>query len=764
MNPDHLYYLDRPVPPQPESPKPQPKPWTETKVVGKPVQRVDAYERVSGTAQFASDVVLPDMLHAAILHCPHAHARVKSIDTSAAEKMPGVRAVISRSSPGADIPWYRPTSRIFDDHCRFEGEEVAAVAAETPYQAWDAVKAIKVEYEVLPSVSTDEDAAKAGPPFMHGTSNRVGDTQVYERGNVQEGFAAADVVKEMTFRTACEIHVPMEVHGCVAKWDGPRLTIWDSTQGVYATQSGVAQLLKMPAANVRVIGPYMGGGFGSKLSTSKYHIIAALLARSTGRPVKLFLTREQSLLSVGNRPPDTMTIKMGAKKDGTLTAIQMRITGTGGAYAAGGVGSVDFQARDLWLCPNVRTEATDYFVNAGPARAFRAPGMPQGNWAVEQMMDVMAEAIGMDPVEFRLKNVPLVSQNNNNQPYSTTGLKECLIEGAKVFGWAEARKHPNEGVIRRGAGVAAGLWSGGAGGPPATVIVKLLPDGSVNLNMGASDIGCGTKTWAAQIVSEELGVPLDSVKIEHADTGTTQYASPSGGSKTVPTESPAIRAAALDAKGQLLEMAAEQLKVPVGELSLVGQEIVPAKEPAKKIAIGAVQALRRRGLIVGVGYRENNPPGKITRPFGAHFAEVEVNTGTGEVRILRYVAAQDSGRVMNLKTYQNQTFGGVVMGVGLALTEERILDRGQTGKMVNLSFHDYKVPTALDVAPDPVCVPIDLHDDFCSTGAKGLGEPATIPAASAVANAIYDAIRVRATDSPITPSRICQLLAGEKRG
>lgn len=763
MKSDDLYFLDRPVPEEAGQAAPQPEPWTTTRVVGKPVPRIDGYERVSGAAEYTADVILPGMLHAAILHCPHAHARVKAIDVSAAEKMPGVHAVLTRSSPGAEIPWYRPASRIFDDHCRFEGEEVAAVAAETPYLAWDAVKAIKVDYEVLPAVSTDEDAARAGPPFMHGTSNRVGDTQVYERGNVQEGFAAADYVEERTFRTACEIHVPLEAHGCVAKWDGPRLTIWDTTQGVYATQGTVAQLLNIPAANVRVIGPYMGGGFGSKLSAGKYHIIAALLARETGRPVKLFLTREQTLLAAGNRPPNTMTIKMGVKKDGTLTAIQMRITGTGGAYQAGGVGSVDFQARDLWLCPNVRTESTDYFVNAGPARPFRAPGMPQGNWAVEQMMDVMAERIGMDPVEFRLKNVPLVSQNNDNQPYSTTGLKDCLTEGAKAFGWKEARAtRKSDGTIRRGIGVAAGLWSGGAGSPPSTVIVKLLPDGSVNLNMGASDIGCGTKTWAAQIVAEELGVTLDRIKVEHADTGTTQYASPSGGSKTVPTESVAVRAAALDARRQVLEMAAEQLKVAPGELSLVGQEIVSKADPAKKVELSRVAALRRQGLIVGIGYRAANPPGKVTRPFAAHFAEVEVNTATGEVKVVRYVAAQDSGRVMNIRMFENQTFGGVVMGTGLALTEGRVLDRGQTGKMVNLSLHDYKVPTALDVAPAPVCVPIDLKDNFSPTGAKGLGEPATIPAASAIANAICDATGVRFTDSPITPAKICQAIASEK--
>jgi xanthine dehydrogenase YagR molybdenum-binding subunit len=758
-----------PAPQQPAGPA-LPPPWTETRVVGKPLQRIDAYDRVGGSAVFSSDVMLKDMLYGATLRCPHAHAHVKKIDVSAAEKMPGVHAIITDQTPGADIPWYGgrggSLSRLFDPHCRFEGEEVAAVAAETPYQAWDAVRAIKVEYEVLPSVSTEEDALKPNAPVLHGKSNKIGDAPtVYERGNVQAGFAAADVVRERTYTTAAQIHNPMESFGCVAKWDGGNyLTIWDTTQGVFPVQQAVAQNLKLPLSNVRVIGHYMGGGFGAKLSASKYHIITALLAKRTGRPVKLFITREEAMLAVGNRPPVKMTVKAGVKKDGTLTALQMTVVGTGGAYS--GAGSVDFQVRDLYLCPNVRTEAQDVYINAGPQRAFRAPGHPQGNWALEQMMDELAQAIGIDPVEFRAKNVPTVSQASNNTPYSTTGLKECLIEGAKAFGWQEARKKgPGTGPIRRGVGMAAGLWSGGSGGPPSTAIVRLFADGSVNLNMGASDIGTGTKTVMAQVVAEELGVPLERIRVEHADTGTTQYASASGGSKTVPTESPAVRNAALDVKRQVLEMAAEQMKLPIADLSLVDGQVVAKSDPTKKQPVSGLNGFRARNVIVGVGYREPNPRDRVTRTFAAQFAEVEVNMRTGEVKILRYLAAQDSGRVLNAKTFANQTFGGVIMGIGFGVTEGRVLDRHQTGKMVNANLHDYKLPTAFDVPPDPVCLPIDLHDTFNNTGAKGLGEPCTVPAASTIANAICHAIGVRCVDTPISPSRICALVAQTaKRG
>lgn len=762
MDDNDRYYINGPLPETP-SPAGEPEPWGETRVVGKPLPRVDAYERVSGSATFPTDVTMPDLLHVAVLRCPHAHAMVKKIDTSAAERMAGVHAVVTGSTPGFDLPWYTTRSgalsKLFDPHCRYEGEEVAAVAAENPYQAWDAVRTISVEYDILPYAVTEEDALKAGAPPIHASGNTLGTPRVYERGDVAKGFAAADVVLEQTYRTACQIHTPTETHGCVARWDGNRLTVWESTQGAYAIQSDVARALKLPLSNVRVVGTYMGGGFGSKLGATKQTIIAALLAKRTARPVKFFVTREDSLTGQGNRPPVTMTVKAGVKKDGTLTAIEMKAVGTGGAYS--GAGSVDFQVRDLYTCPNVRTEATDVFINAGPARAFRAPGHPQGNWALEQMMDALAETIKMDPVELRVKNVPTVSQSRNNQPYTSTGFKQCLLDGAKSFGWQEARRRAKaNGAIRRGVGVAGGMWQGGGGSPPSTVIVKVFADGSINLNMGASDNGCGTKTWMAMIVAEELGAPIERISIEHADTGTTQFATPSGGSKTVPTEAPAGRAAALDAKRQLLEMAAEQLKVSASDLALRDGAIVSTKDAAVKLPVIDVTGLQRRGLIVGVGYRGPNPGGKSINPFAAHFAEVEVNTRTGEVKLLRYLAAQDSGRVMNRLTYDNQVLGGIAMGIGLALTEGRVLDRTHTGRMLNANWHDYKIPTMLDVPVEQTVIAIDPHDTECNTtGAKGLGEPATVPAASAVANAIYDAIGVRMTDSPISPAAVVAALS-----
>lgn len=737
-------------------------PWGETKVVGSGVPRVDAYERVSGSATYSLDLAFPDMLHAAIVRCPHAHARVKRVDTSKAETMPGVRAVIAGGAADTDIPWYPgpkgPTSRLFDPHCRYAGEEVAAVAAETPYQAVEAARAVSVGYEPLPFVSSAEDALKPGAPEVQdGGNSAVSPAQ--DIGDIAKGFAGADVVLEDTYQTSCEIHATGEVHGCVARWDGGKLTLWNSSQGVFDQQEALAGALKLPLSSVRVVSPYMGGGFGSKIDLQKYAVIASLLARRAARPVKLFLSREETFLCAGNRPSDTMTIKAGVKKDGTLTALHFVNKGVVGAYP--GDAGVGFQVIDLYRCPNVRVEETNVHINAGKECAMRAPGFPQCSWALEQMMDALADKIGMDPVEFRLKNIASESRAYG-KPYTSTGLRQCLLEGSQAFQWTEARGKPRgAGPIRRGVGMAAAMW-GYNGDPRAAVVVKLTPDGSVNLNMGASDIGTGAKTIMAMVVAEELGVPLDRIQIENADTATTQYAPAAGGSQTVLVSAPAVRAAAVEIRSQLLEIAAEEMKRPAAELSLGNGSIVPVNEPAKAVPISELKGLQERKVLMAVGTRHPHPPNAVALPFVAHFAEVEVNTRTGEVKVLRLVAAQDSGRVMNRLTFENQTFGGLTMGLGFALTEERRLDR-QTGRMVNANLHDYKLPTALDMPAEMTCVPVDPHDTLCNTaGAKGLGEPAMIPAAAAIANAVYHATGVRPTKAPVTPIEMLRLLAAQR--
>jgi xanthine dehydrogenase YagR molybdenum-binding subunit len=378
-------------------------------------------------------------------------------------------------------------------------------------------------------------------------------------------------------------------------------------------------------------------------------------------------------------------------------------------------------------------------------------------------MDEVAAKLDLDPVEFRLMNIAEELQAGEGRPYTSNELAGCLRQGAKEFGWTEARaRDKGDGHLRRGVGVAACFW-GYAGGPPSTVIVKLYSDGSVNLNMGASDIGCGTKTWAAMIVAEELGVAVDQIQIEHADTATTQYATSSGGSKTVPSDSPAVRAAAYAVKKQLMEMAAEQLEVDEADLDLRDLKITSRSDAEKTVDVIGLEKLDRQGLVMGTGYREPNPEDKITFPFAAQFCEVEVDTRTGEVRILRFLGAHDSGRILNRLTFDNQVYGGIVMGLGFAMTEDRVLDR-HTGKMANANFHDYKVPTMMDISVEHACLPMDVPDDeFNTTGTKGVGEPATIPTAAAVANAVADAIGIRVTDTPLNPTQLARLLAEQRK-
>ena len=734
------------------------KQWGKTEVVGKDLTRVDAYERVTGTAKYTYDINLPGMLACAILRSPHANAKVKKVDISKALKMPGVRAIIKDGDPGTDVPWYggrNPQSKLFDPHCRFEGEEIAAVAADNIYQARDALKAIEVEYEVLPFIHDEKSAARKDAPQLHDKAGPPRRPMDYSRGDVVKGFKEADVILEHEFSSPVSIHNPMETHGSVASWDGDKLTVWDSSQGVFTQLFDMARLLKIPYNKVRIICNYMGGGFGSKLYTGKYTLIAALLARKTARPVKCMLSREENMLCVGNRPGSRTKVKVGAKKDGTITAFEMDATTSSGAYSGGE--SFIYMMGELYKCANVKGHMGHYYLNAGPGRAFRAPGFPQSAWAVEQLMDMLAEKLKMDPVALRLKNLPENSQMNGNIPYSSIGLKETLEEGAKEFGWHKRKDIKKDGHIKRGMGVASGVWSWGCGAPPANVTLKMFVDGSVLVTTGAMDIGTGTKTIGCQVAAEELALPIEKIDIDNGDTRDNPYAAASGGSMTLPTIAPAVRHAASRLKKTLINWGAEELKLPVEELTLAEGHVVSTKDNSIKVPYARL--IQKKGLmdVVESGSRAPNPEGQRIQPFVTHFAEVEVNTLTGKVKVLRLLGAQDSGRRMNKATYNNQVHGGMIQGLGFALTEGRVLDR-QTGKMANCSFLDYKIPTAMEATWQHDVVAVEKADESNNTGAKGLGEPAKIPACAAIANAVYNAIGARVPDAVITPDKVLTAL------
>ncbi len=435
----------------------------------------------------------------------------------------------------------------------------------------------------------------------------------------------------------------------------------------------------------------------------------------TGRPVKLVLSREETFLVTGNRPPSNMKLKAGVKKDGTLTALQFTLLGTGGAYESGGIALTDWLIRDLYTCPNVKCESTEVLINAGLACPLRAPGHPQGAWALEQMMDALAEKIGMDPVELRLKNVSTFSQARpGNPPYTSTGLKECLEQGAKAFGWTEAlkrdrgaregqpdslrRRHGSVSLVRRRGRTAFHHCAEALCGRK-----RESQYGRQRPRHGHQDRdGNGgfrrARDQARQDSDRVCGYRRHPVR------------HPQRRQQDGSTESPAVRAAAIDVKRQLFQIAAEELKVPASDLALRNGEIIPNADQSKKVKLNKLEALKKRGMIVGVGYRGPNPEGKSVNPFGAQFCEVKVDTRTGEIHIVRFVAAHDSGRVMNRLTYNNQVIGGITMGIGLAMTEMRVLDQNQTGKVVSKNWHDYKLPTALDVPREIVVVPVDPDD------------------------------------------------------
>ncbi len=729
-------------------------PDAELKVVGKSISRLDGYDKVSGTARYTFDVTLPNMAFAKTLRCPLPHANIKNIDVSKAKKLPGVLAVLTHES-SPKIPWYR-VSYLFDPHLRFQGDEVACVAAESEKIAEEALKLIDVEYEELPFVV---DAGKAMQPDatkLYDEGNIVGGKpSVYERGDVETGFAEADTIVEDTFTTQVTVHNPTEVHCSVVNWDGDRLTVWDSTQGIFSVRDTVASSLKIPASHVRVIKNYMGGGFGSKLATGKYTVMAALLAREIGRPVKIALDRKEQNLAVGNRPDSVQKLKVAAKMDGTLTAMTHYSYGAAGAYPSGAGCSWPF--RTVYKCPNVRTEEYTIFINAGPGRPMRAPGNVQGTFAMDSIIDEIAEKIGMDPLEFRLKNYTEVDQVFN-APYTSKRLREAYEKGAKTIGWQRRKKVPGSdpGPIKTGIGMATQIWWGG-GGPPAYATLKLNRDGSARVLVGSQDLGTGTYTFIAQVASEVLEIPIDNIQVILGDTGACPYCGSSGGSTTASSVSPAVRDAAEQMKAKLISGAAAALDTSEDQLVYSKGVITSTLDEKKSMPISDIVRRMRERVLVTTGAREANPQGYTTNSFGAQFAEVEVDTDTGKVKVLKVVAAHDIGRVLNRKSLENQIHGGVIQGLSFALMEERVIDE-YTGKVLTTNMHDYKLPTILDVPYIEVIIVSDADPLVSNTGVKGVGEPPIIPTAGAIANAVYNAIGVRIKSLPITPDKVLMAL------
>ncbi len=740
-----------------EVPKKKYRPWPENealKVVGKSVPRIDGYDKVSGSAVFTFDVLLPRMTFAKTLRCPYAHARIKTIDISKAQKIKGVLGIITYLNV-PKIKWYG-NSFLFDPHLRYEGDEVACVAAVSEAIADQALKAINVEYEVLPFVIDAREALKKDAPQLHKEGNLVhGKPRKYQRGDLQKGLDEADVVVEQTFSTQVEIHNPTEPHGSVVNWNGKHLTVWDSTQGVFAVRRQIAAALGLAESNVRVIKKYMGGGFGSKLEAGKYTVMAALLAQKIGRPVRIALDRREMNLAVGNRPDSWQQLKGAVKKDGTLTALSLKAIGSAGAYPAGT--GCAWPLRSMYACPNVLTEEYSVYINAGRARAFRAPGHVQGFFALEQLMDMLAEKVGMDPLEFRLKNYAN-EEPNWHIPYTSKLLKQAYLVGAKRIGWHRRNKIPGQtpGPIKTGLGMSSQIWWGG-GGPPAYANLKLNRDGSVQIIAGTQDLGTGTYTILAQVASEVLDITVEKIEVILGDTDVAPYCGSSGGSTTAASVTPAVRDAAEQMRVKLFDAAAAQWDLPKSKIRYAKGMFATKENPPRTLTIGQLARKMGERVLETIGRREANPKGYAINSFGVQFAEVAVDTETGQVKVKKIVAAYDIGRVLNRLTIDNQIHGGIIQGLGFTFWEERILDPN-FGKMLNANFHDYKIPTIMETPEIEIHIVSKTDNRLSNTGVKGVGEPAMIPTPAAVANAVYNAIGKRITSLPITPDKVLTAL------
>jgi len=710
-------------------------------LIGGSFSRLDAQKIVTGQAVYTHDIKLEGMLYGKILRSPYACAEVLSVDLSQAGRLPGVKAAIQLNN-----------SRV-----KYAGEQIAAVAAVDEPTAEEALKMIKVEFNELPFVVSVDKAMEDGAPQVHDRPNVDGPFEDYERGDIEQGFQEADTVVEFTYKTAVEIHHPTETHGSVARWDGDRLTVWDSTQAIFGVRDGLARALEIPASRITVIKQYMGGGFGSKLGMNDYTVVAAQLAKIVRKPVKIILSRKDNALCVGNRPSSLQTIKGGVKKDGTLTALRLR------NYTSGGVGSGDGCSEpliDLYRCPSVKVEEYSVYTNTGAGRPTRAPGFPQGVFALDSFMDELAGAIGMDPLELRKKNYSTKNRGDTGIPYSSKGLDRCYEIGAEEIGWNRRNRVPGEstGKVRRGIGMASQIWWG-TGRPGTAAEIKLHRDGSVEAICGTQDLGTGTRTYMALVAAETLGLKPEDITVK---IGSTEYpwCGSSGGSTTTPSVAPAVRDAALKAADFLKGLAAGRLEIAPEAVGIGKGRFFVLDNPDQSLAFREVLRSLRREMVFR-GECSGRPSEYAYNTFAAHFAEVNVDTETGRIKVDKIVAVHDIGRLMNKKTAESQIIGGITQGLSTALFEERVMD-DVTGCVVNPNLRDYKIATSRDI-PEIVPVILDMVDPYMNNlGTKGLGEPPRIPPAAAIANAVYNAIGVHLREIPMTPDKVLAALKQEE--
>jgi len=707
----------------------------------------------SGKALYAADFQWPGMLHGRCVRCPHPHAKIKRIDTRRAAAWPGVRAVLT----AAEVPGGGVLAR--DEVC-YEGQKVAAVAADTPERAEEAAALIEVEYEVLPAVVDLEQALQpdAPPVRLDATPEEVTDAQgrplrnvrgVQEtvEGDWERALAEAEVVVAGTFRAPIISQVYLEPHAALARPepDG-RLTVWSGAQGIFMVRSSVAQALGLPLHRVNVIGAQVGGAFGGKNSCHVEHI-AALLAWKTGRPVQVVDSRAEVFLDSHPGPGFLARVKLGAKRDGTITALDAEMFWDGGCYGGGGgAGGL----RGLYRFPSFRLRGYGVYTNTLPPGPYRAPSAPQQAMVREGMMDLLARELEMDPLELRLKNIPPTENG--------AALADTLRAVAEKAGWSTCPHPPglgpgvNRSSLRRGRGLAAGEWTNWVGCSAATVILN--ENGSFEVLMGSVNL-TGTSTVFAQIAAEELGVPVESVTVTLGDTDSVPYHDVSGGSRTAYGTGTAVKRAAQGVREQLLRRGAALLGARPEEVEIADRRIRKRDDPEGSITFAELgqQCIRTPEGPIQASSGLGDLPARPS--YAAQIAEVEVDVETGQVKVVRFVAAQDVGRALNLMAVEGQIQGAVAQGIGWALWEGYRYD--EQGHLANPNLLDYPIATAPDLPPIETVL-VETHPAEGPYGAKGVGEPPIVPAPAAVMNAVADALGVPVGELPLTPERVVRAL------
>ncbi|OFW34088.1 MAG: hypothetical protein A3J28_15955 [Acidobacteria bacterium RIFCSPLOWO2_12_FULL_60_22] len=747
-------------------------------VLGKRVPRLHGLGIVTSLGQYTQNMRMPGMLHTRTLRSPHPHAKVKSVNTKKAEGLSGVVAVLHRGNLPAEYRDVKlgsgpPDRFLFNEEVFEIGSPIAVVAAENEHIADEAIRLIEVEYEVLPAVldmmeGSRPSALKQWDNKENGTIIAV--TPPLVRGNPEA--ARADTTIEAVLTKSTEQHMALELTNSLMYWDQDRLIVHYTCQHAHGSRAGLSQALKIPANRVRVVSPgYMGSGYGYRSGIDLTEVHSAILAKITGRPIKTIYTREEDFVTRTHRPEFRNEMKLGVNRDGTIQFGQFRVYANVGAQRAGAANGSWFNMQNLYKIPNLKLEAIDVFTNSHKSGPYRCVSHPNGTFALESMIEKAAYAIGMDPVEFRLKNLNEEGNPDSKKPFSNPGIRDCINAAANRIAWKQKWHAPRAKEVRpgifHGMGLAAHACSHGAGADPATGQVIVNTDGSVQCVSGCTEIGPGQRTQMAMIAAEALGVPLNRMSIAtYVDTDNTTDTGGTNGSRQTNTGGRGIYEAAVDAKRQILTMAAqkfvddakrknEQIQVTADQLDMKNGEIFLKADPSKKLSMEA--AVQSGGLpILGRAIYKQDPSWERTA-WAAHAVEVEVDTGTGTVQVVKYVAAHDVGRAINPFALEQQIEGGVVMALGAVFTEELLHDAA-TGLTLNPNMLDYQPPSIQDVPEEIDIILIERPKQYGVFGAHGIGEPPMSPPAPAIAAAIYNAVGVWMEKMPITREKLLAAL------